>query len=202
MKVSALLSLVPLASALPGRRAAATPDTNAPFSVIAAHSGSPIHLTPLSASGSHFYLGSSQSQTYCPSEVVSGCSKRTNETILIGTNFLDVVVPGGQSIYVDPSGALSFTSPHSGYIPPGSSQGPFQVKPGQNFGSWTYSGEGASGFMACPVPAVSATAASRHVFAALQNATVPTGKVSDCLGFDALAVNVNVTSDALAWEYI
>lgn len=74
--------------------------------------------------------------------------------------------------------------------------------------------------MACPVPATSpsatpspsASAAARRavatapptwqVFAARQNATVPSGKVSDCLGFDALAVGLNVSSSHLAWEYI
>lgn len=128
----------------------------------------------------------------------------------------DVVVPGGQSIYVAPSGALSFTTPHSGYIPAGSSQGPFEYTPGASgnpLGTWTFSGKGASGFMACPVPATnSGSAAARRaaaaappswqVYAAQQNATVPTGNVNDCLGFDALAVGLNATSSSLAWEYI
>lgn len=122
----------------------------------------------------------------------------------------DVIVPGGQSIYVDPKGALSFTAPHSAYMPPGSSTGPFKYTPGQPFGTWTFSGQGASGFMACPVPPQNATAVSRRassaprwqVFAARQNATVPTGKVADCLGFEALAVPLNVSSSHLAWEYI
>lgn len=99
-------------------------------------------------------------------------------------------------------------------MPPGSSQGPFKYTPGQSLGTWTYSGQGASGFMACPVPQANATAVSRRastapapaprwqVFAALQNATVPTGRVGDCLGFDALAVGLNVSSGHLAWEYI
>lgn len=54
-----------------------------------------------------------------------------------------------------------------------------------------------------PVRRQAAPSAPRwQVFAALQNATVPSGNVGDCLGFDALAVPVNVTSDQLAWEYI
>ncbi|KAJ5557027.1 hypothetical protein N7494_000942 [Penicillium frequentans] len=217
MKISALLSLVPLVAALPGSRIGTTKtkDVNAPFGVTAARSGSPIHFLPLTASGSHFFLGG-KSSTYCPSEVVPGCAGRTNDTIIYGQSALDVVVPGGQSIYVAPSGALSFTTPHSGYIPAGSSQGPFVYTPGASgnpLGTWTYSGQGASGFMACPVPASnSGSAAARRaaaaapptwqVYAAQQNATVPTGNVTDCLGFDALAVGMNVTSNSLAWEYI
>ncbi|KAJ5663247.1 hypothetical protein N7507_003978 [Penicillium longicatenatum] len=217
MKISALLSIIPLVAALPGSRVGTTKakDSNAPFGVTAARSGSPIHFLPLTASGSHFFLGG-KSSTYCPSEVVPGCAGRTNETIIYGQSALDVVVPGGQSIYVAPSGALSFTTPHSGYIPAGSSQGPFEYTPGASgnpLGTWTYSGQGASGFMACPVPASnSGSAAARRaaaaapptwqVYAAQQNATVPTGNVGDCLGFDALAVGLNVTSSSLAWEYI
>ncbi|KAJ5166287.1 uncharacterized protein N7482_005068 [Penicillium canariense] len=211
MKVSALLSLVPLAAALPGSRPT-TKESGGAFGVTAARSGSPIHFLPLTASGSKFWLGG-KSQTYCPA-VVPNCAQTTNDTIIFGQSALDVVVPGGQRIYVDRAGALSFTTPHSGYIPPGSSQGPFKYTPGQSFGTWTYSGQGASGFMACPAPANS-TAVGRHVrrqaplrtdrwqvFAALQNATVPTGNVSDCLGFDALAIGLNISSDHLAWEYI
>ncbi|KAJ5919105.1 hypothetical protein N7466_010048 [Penicillium verhagenii] len=215
MKLSALLSLVPLVAALPGSRST-TKDVNAPFGVTAARSGSPIHFLPLTASGSNFYLGG-KSATYCPSEVVPGCNGRTNDTIIYGQSALDVVVPGGQAIYVAPTGALMFTTPHSGYIPAGSSQGPFHYAPGQSgnpLGTWTYTGQGAAGFMACPVPASnsSSNAAARRaaaaappswqVYAALQNATVPSGNVGDCLGFDALAVGLNVTSDTLAWEYI
>ena len=39
-------------------------------------------------------------------------------------------------------------------MPAGSSEGPFKHTPaaaGSSFGSWTYHGQGASGFMACPV---------------------------------------------------
>jgi hypothetical protein len=220
MKVSAILSFASLAAALPGSRTSSSKPSNGPFGVTAARSGSDIHFLPLTASGGHFWLGG-KSQTYCPSSVGASCYKQ-NDTIIYGGNALDVIVPGGQQIYVDGTGALSFTVPHSGYIPAGSSTGPFKYSPGQSIGTWTYSGQGASGFMACPVPQAasspsatpSATAtplsAARRsaqrsqwkVYAALQNATVPSGQVSDCLGFEALAVSLNVTSDHLAWEYI
>lgn len=121
----------------------------------------------------------------------------------------DVVVPGGQAIYVDPKGALRFTTPHSAYEPAGSSDGPFAYTPGTTFGHWSYTGQGASGFMACPSSngtvttrrARRAAAAPKYqVFAALQNATVPSGNVADCIGFDALAVAANGTTPT--WEYI
>lgn len=52
--------------------------------------------------------------------------------------------------------------------------------------------------MACPDDA---TAPSKfQIFAAILNATVPTGKVADCLGFDAAASAF--TGDIPAWQYI
>jgi hypothetical protein len=97
MKISALLSIIPLVAALPGSRVGTTKakDSNAPFGVTAARSGSPIHFLPLTASGSHFFLGG-KSSTYCPSEVVPGCAGRTNETIIYGQSAL-VSISSNQS---------------------------------------------------------------------------------------------------------
>lgn len=85
MKVSALLSLIPLAAALPGFRPAAK-HSNGTFGVTATHSGSPIHLLPLTAAGSKFWLGG-KSQTYCP-DVVPNCAQGTNDTIIYAQNAL------------------------------------------------------------------------------------------------------------------
>ncbi|KAI2787260.1 hypothetical protein POX_f07623 [Penicillium oxalicum] len=225
MKISALLSMAGLAAAIPGTRHQPHHHHNGThhavsYGVVAARSGSPIHFLPMTAADSKFWLGG-ESRTYCPT-LVPNCAQRTNETVLFGERGLDVIVPGGQALYVDRTGALSFTRPHSSYIPPGSSVGPFKVHPGRNFGTWTYKGQGASGFMACPAPAstnstmasgrrrlsrqqggsVSVQHSRWQVFAALRNATVPTGNVDDCLGFEALAIKTNLTSDELAWEYI
>jgi hypothetical protein len=108
-------------------------------------------------------------------------------------------VPGGQQVYVDRSGALRFTSPHSAYMPPGSSTGPFTYTPGNPIGHYVYTGQGASGFMACPKQV--GDGKQWQVFAALKNATVPGGRVADCLGFDAMAVQSGRNGSA-AWEYI
>lgn len=83
MKVSALLSLVPLVAAMPGRRQESA--STGSFGVTAARSGSPIHFLPLTAAGSHFYLGG-KSQTYIPEGVP--LSKSTNDTILTGSHYL------------------------------------------------------------------------------------------------------------------
>lgn len=108
----------------------------------------------------------------------------------------DVYVPGGQQIYVDAIGALRFTTPHSGYMGKDASTGPFTYTPGNPIGHYVYKGQGTSGFMACPTKDD-----KWQVFASLQNATVPMGDVSECLGFSAMAVQGKQNGTA-AWEYI
>lgn len=96
----------------------------------------------------------------------------------------DVVVPGGQRVYVNQFGALSFSQAHSNVLPFGSSIGPFIYHPlpgNSGYYYYTYTGQGASGFMSCP------TMDGRHeVFANMRNASVPTGNLSDCTAFWAL----------------
>lgn len=101
-------------------------------------------------------------------------------------------------VFVDPSGALSFTQAHSALIPEGSALGPFTVTSGTPFGTYSTTAFGATGFMACPDDAAAPT--RWQVFAAIQNATVPTGNVKDCLGFDAAATAY--TGPIPAWQYI
>ncbi|KAE8151708.1 hypothetical protein BDV25DRAFT_138631 [Aspergillus avenaceus] len=194
MKFFTLATLAAAASALPSAkpRVASSPES---FSVVAARSASPIHFLTLNAANSHFYLGGKPS-SYCP-EQVPGCTEAT-QTVLIGDNALNVAVPGGQQIYVDPTGALSFTTPHSGYTPPGSTTTGFKYEAGKNgtLGHWSFG----NGFMACPVNSTAPGKPHYQVYAARNNATVPGGNVKQCLGFDAMAVKGNGTVGA--WEYI
>lgn len=93
MKISALLSLVPLVAALPGKEAKhakQAKSSDASFGVISARSASPIHLQPLNAVGSYFYLGGN-AQSYCP-EGIAGC-KQTNQTVITGGHFLVCIPP-------------------------------------------------------------------------------------------------------------
>ncbi|KAJ5248822.1 hypothetical protein N7468_000273 [Penicillium chermesinum] len=214
MKFSALLAAAPLAAAT----AHAGRDQPAPFSVTALRSGSPIHFAPLNAAGDRFYLGG-KTVTFCPDDVGVPCDKMSKDTIFSSASTLspanatglqDVSVPGGQSLYVDKFGAVGFTTAHSVFVPPGSELGPFSYKPnafGNGNSEWTFG----DGFMACPVPSnATASASTRRirrgaapvyqVFAARDDAFVPTGNVSDCLGFDALAVPANGTQGA--WQYV
>ncbi|KAL4948971.1 hypothetical protein BDW69DRAFT_84457 [Aspergillus filifer] len=195
MKLALASALPLLAAALPAATSNSQAEQPAAFTVMAARSASPIHFLQMNAAGQSFWLGG-ETSSYCPLQ--SGCPPG-NQTVLAGNGgSLSVVVPGGQQIYVAPSGALKFTQAHSNNIPPGSSLGPFEYEAGAEgsaFGYYSYTGWGTDGFMACP------TDDGRwQVFGALQNATVPSGDVADCLGFSALAVPTNNTG--AAWQYI
>lgn len=83
-------------------------------------------------------------------------------------------------------------------MPPGSTRSGFSYTPGEPFGEYTFTGDGASGFMACPVEKKDGRA--WQVFAATEDAKVPSGDVKDCLGFDAMAVAYD--GGFGAWEYV
>ncbi|QKX57177.1 uncharacterized protein TRUGW13939_04285 [Talaromyces rugulosus] len=196
MKLTSILPATLLAvgiTALPVEKRSSTG-----FSAIAARSGSPIHLLPINAAGSGLYVGGSPS-TYCP-DMVDPCPPG-NETVFANAfNLLYqyVEVPGGQALFVKSSGAVSYTSPHSISMPSGSQQGPFDWVKGSPFGRYTTTSFGADGFMACPDYSTNTTA--WQVFAAIKNATVPTGNVEDCLGFDALTTPYS--GSIPTWEYV
>ncbi|KAI1617969.1 hypothetical protein EDD36DRAFT_18135 [Exophiala viscosa] len=163
-----------------------------PITVVSARSGSPIHFLRMNARGLRFWLGG-DTLSYCPEEVeqIDACPPG-NETVF-GLCSMAVLVPGGQSIYMTPTGEIAYTQAHSTFMPAGSVTCPFTyIKAAQApFGLLsTLSG----GFMACPTDGN-----TWQVFASLQNATVPQGNVSQCLGFDALAIDS--TETYAAWEY-
>lgn len=83
-------------------------------------------------------------------------------------------------------------------MPTGSVQGSLTNTPGCPLGSLTSNAFGATGFMACPDNA--SNPSKWQVFVAIQNATVPTGNVADCLGFDA--GTSAYSGDIPAWQYV
>ncbi|KAJ5542862.1 hypothetical protein N7535_005285 [Penicillium sp. DV-2018c] len=191
---TATLALLPLLAAATPTTQSADADANPPFSVMAVRSASPIHFLQLNAAGQKFWLGG-ETTTYCPDTVGQDCPPGKQTVLAPGGGALDTAVPGGQQVYVSADGALSFTQAHSANIPPGSSLGPFEYLPAEPFAQYGFFGWGASGFMACP-----ADDNRWQVFAALQNATVPHGDVSECLGFSAVATPYD--GDVPAWQYI
>ncbi|RAH56716.1 hypothetical protein BO85DRAFT_520836 [Aspergillus piperis CBS 112811] len=171
------------------------------FTVISIRSGSFIQNLPLTAADTNFYLGGTTS-TACPEDVAEyDACPPGDETVIDYSNYLSSGYV--QEIYVDPTGALKFVEAHTSYMDPGASTSTFCYTPGTSYGKWTYTGFGATGFMACPLDEdEEVNGGAWQVFAAMKNATVPSGNVSDCLQFEALAYPwVSNGSSIAAWQY-
>ncbi|KAH8666595.1 hypothetical protein BX600DRAFT_549642 [Xylariales sp. PMI_506] len=82
--------------------------------------GTTIDGAKLDASGFAFYTGLSSPATYCPINVISDCPPVLGTLVFEGLSAMAVQVPGGQFVYVDPSGLVSYAQAHSTYYPNGS----------------------------------------------------------------------------------
>lgn len=177
-----------------------------PFTLIAAHSGSPIHLQAINANGGSFWIGKPP-LTYCPIPPVppGDCPPGTETALNVedGNCGLATEVPGGQDVYVAYSGALSFTEPHEEGGEVGATTG-FVYQNNTNttggLGVFSFTGLGSvGGFVACPT--VNGTG-PYQIFADLPylcDKAVPGGNVSACIGFDALGDKF--ANETAAFEY-
>ncbi|KAI4121352.1 MAG: hypothetical protein LQ338_006415 [Usnochroma carphineum] len=179
---------------------------SAPFTIKAYNSESPIHLMDINASYDKFFVGKATNSS-CP-PTIPNCPVG-NVTALQVTNTgeasLDAAVPGGQAIYIGPQGQLRFNNAR---VPVPSvasrvvfSLQPNPIPPAPGISAFIFSGVGkASGYLACPVT----PQGPWQVFAdlaSLQDAWVPGGDLSNCIGFDALATNYT-SPTAAAYEYV
>ena len=102
-------------------------------------------------------------------------------------------------VYIAPNGALSFTVPHSAYLPPGSSFRGFQVRGTRP----TYPGVvtfNNSNFLACPTKG---TQGPYQIFVDLKEVgddDVPGGCQEECIGFTAIA-QPDYSGEPAAYEY-
>lgn len=87
MKISAILPFVGAAVALP--QGQSVPPSLGAFGVMASRSASPIHLTPMVANGTSFWLGGKTS-SYCPPNVpeMGGKCPPGKDTQIIGGSAL------------------------------------------------------------------------------------------------------------------
>ncbi|PNS16333.1 hypothetical protein CAC42_6440 [Sphaceloma murrayae] len=113
------------------------------YTLVANRPNHPINMLKIQASGQRFYLGLPGPSSYCPVQVGSSCPNTTDTVIVNGAMY--VMVPGGQSLYVQRSGALAYTQAHSSFRPDYLSS---------ELGAFTdgsYRGPGGASFAACPV---------------------------------------------------
>ena len=101
---------------------------------------------------------------------------------------MNVVVPGGQSVYVAPDGAVGYTIAHSAAIPSGSIVEPFHYTAPAAEGT-VGSLTGPAGFLACP----DGVAGEYQIFV-----QVPGFTRTDCTGIGAAASPVEGSG---AWQY-
>ncbi|KAL8851820.1 MAG: hypothetical protein Q9221_003246 [Calogaya cf. arnoldii] len=207
---SLLLTLLPLALSSPIETR--SNDTPLRFGAIAAKSTYPFHLQSINASGQSFWIGK-PTATYCPLVPQSQCPPG-NETVFAagkGGASMDVIVPGGQQIYVAPNGKLSYTQAHSASIPSGSARETFTaaLRADSNqgsvpLGSFTFKGLGGEGFLACPSHKVGSEEGPfpYQIFAnipAVSDMDVPSGCKKDCEGFSFVIAEYK--GDTATWQY-
>ncbi|EPS37565.1 hypothetical protein H072_8746 [Dactylellina haptotyla CBS 200.50] len=200
IKAAALLSLLSAVSAAPAAEVEARGTIpNSAFGFLALRSASPIHFSSLNANGGKIWLGKPTS-TYCP-VAKNLCPKGKDTSFWINNQYwtasMNAIVPGGQQLYIDPTGALSYTQAHSAFIPSGSITKGFQVKKEANDLYYLSHCEG--GFLACP-PNKSGTGPWKvfiDVKGKLKDKDVPSKSKNDCLGFNVAG---NPVKDAV-WQY-
>ncbi|KAG9525896.1 hypothetical protein KCU93_g5756, partial [Aureobasidium melanogenum] len=84
--------------------------TSGTFTLTASNPDQAFDGQPIQAAGNHFWVGG-HAATYCPTSVI--CNSFPNDTTLIGNGYMATVVPGGQDIYWQTDGAMTFTQAHS-----------------------------------------------------------------------------------------
>ncbi|KAK3313727.1 carbohydrate binding-domain-containing protein [Apodospora peruviana] len=98
-------------------------DYSTPFTLTVSNPSLPaIDGKPVTAGGQHWSIGGVTS-SYCPvAQVGSACPPGNITAIVAGAGgaAMDVMVPGGQGVYLRPDWNVGYTQAHSAYIPPGS----------------------------------------------------------------------------------
>lgn len=190
--------LAPLALTAPSPALKRQDSQMVAITLVASHSTSPIHLQPIAATNETFYIGKNTTSS-CPEKEVVACPAGNVTSIIVDGDdgaSMNAETPGGQIVYVLPTGALAFTPAHA--------EGEVSVDNGTTNGfSYTNGTDGFPGhfnfqgwsWFACPVEGAKEGTGPWQVFA-----DVPGSDVSGCINFDALGEPYSNTG-AAAWEY-
>ncbi|KAF4552864.1 Hypothetical protein D9617_8g048760 [Elsinoe fawcettii] len=141
--VARILALSALGTAAPLEHEKRQGPVQGAYTLVASRPNSPIDNLKIQASGQRFFLGLSGPSAYCPSQVGNSCPKVTDTVLINGAMY--AMVPGGQSVFVQKSGAIAYTQAHSAFKPDYFSQELAAFSDG------SYRGPGGAGFAACPV---------------------------------------------------
>ncbi|KAI0133823.1 hypothetical protein BJ170DRAFT_690178 [Xylariales sp. AK1849] len=160
----------------------------------------------LQAAGNAFYTGMSNPATYCPTQVVVNCPPIEGTLVYAGLSAMAVEVPGGQQVYVNPSGAVMYTQAHSAYMPQGSFVGGWFNKTVVSacapilevLDFLATDGSNAAGVMLCPGTQdfLEGTGASYQLYA-----MTPSFNATNCVQAIGLIQHGNA-ADFGCWQYI
>ncbi|KAF2213450.1 hypothetical protein CERZMDRAFT_83623 [Cercospora zeae-maydis SCOH1-5] len=155
MKTAILLSLalaaISHALALPPFPISKLP--NQFFSLMALRSATPIHFGPINANGGQLWIGK-QPSTYCPGVQGLDCAgvntTRTTFALSNGVLSLAVQVSGGQKVFIEPCGRVSYTRAGDPALPAGAVTSGWLLERGANFDMLSHE----NGTYFCPSTAV------------------------------------------------
>jgi len=135
--------------------AAATPiaeRSTGAFGLVALKTGSDLQFASIVANGGQLWIGK-ETASYCPESVGAACPAGNETSFAAGANAnvgMNVIVPGGQQLYISTDYAVSYTTAHSADTHGGKAQGwVYTAAPEGRVGSLTFPDYG---FLACASP--------------------------------------------------
>lgn len=167
-----------------------------PFTLTASNPTIAVDGWPITANGLHLWIGGTTA-SFCPDQVGSACPPGNITALFAGSNSgaaMDVMVPGGQAVYLDPYWNVGYTIAHSGQIPPGSLTTGFSAYQNGGFvnlNSW--------GWVACP-PTASGGGGNNGAWNLVAKNETNAPNLGGCYGVN-LKVNTLPRNTYGAWEY-
>lgn len=193
-KTLLIAAVAGLASSAPLENRATNITTTA-FGLIAIHSGSAVHLSPLTASLNAFWINK-PTASYCPAIVGDACPPG-NETAFVYDNattslYLDVEVPGGQLTYVTQSNAFGYTIQHSTRVPFDAVTAGWKYTPPASVNTVGLLKLPGFSFFACPT-------GTGNIYEVITSNGTLSDSFSVCIGIDL--ATVSYSGGAAAWQY-
>ncbi|KAH8879924.1 carbohydrate-binding module family 52 protein [Thozetella sp. PMI_491] len=169
--------------------------SNTPFTLTAWNPTLPIHGAPVTAAGLRLVINGTTA-SYCPSQVGSACPPGTITALVAsgGAAAMDVEVPGGQAVYLDPYWDVGYTQAHSASIPSGSLTSGFGAYQGGGFVNLNGNGWG---WVACPPTAAGGGGPAWNLVG--KNDT-NAARLNGCTAVN-LQINTLPTGTIGAWQY-
>ena len=152
---------------------------------------------PVTAAGQHWVIGGT-TESYCPDQVNPNCPAGNITAVVSsgGSAAMDVEVPGGQQVYLDPFWNVGYSQAHSASIPSGSLTTGFGAYHGGGFVNLNGNGWG---WVACPPTAAGGGGSDGSWNLVAKNDT-NAATLGNCFGVN-LKINELPQGTVGAWQY-